>query len=527
MLYRYTGDKKYLDFALYIVKSWEQPNGPHIVETLLTKGDVHLTANGKAYEMMSCLVGLVDLYRLTGDPKFLKVAGIAWTDIATKRLYITGTTSAHEHFRDDFDLPGLASSEVGEGCATVTWLQLSWQLLRATGEQKYADELERTVFNQLLAAQDPADGNICYFTPLIGKKRPGPGINCCVSSEPRGISMIPQLAWGAKDGGVAVLLYAPGEVTVNGATLKTATGFPADGAYTITVEPAGRARFPLYLRVPQWTAKYTAKAGGRTFSGKPGEFLKIERNWRKGDKVEVAMDMTVRVVPGGKSYPEHVAVVRGPEVLALDRARNPGVPDLHLVALQSASPAKGVVVKPDASGKLAKMEQPLALIPFRDATSYRVWLMKPEFLKVQAGSATAFASESWSRGGAADGSIVDERADTYRTTNRGKAPTEDWFAVELDNPERITRIVFRHGKTFGDGGWFDSSAGKPRVQIRKPGSKEWETVGTLTAYPDDKAALTDGQAFELKLDAPLDVAAIRVIGKPANYTSCAELSAYR
>jgi Uncharacterized protein conserved in bacteria len=197
MLYRYSGDARYLDFARYLVRSWNRPGGPRIVQSLLETGSVYKTANAKAYEMMSNLVGLVDLYRMTGEEPLLKAAQIAWKDIASKRLYLTGTTSSKEHFRDDFDLPGSDVADVGEGCATVTWLQLSWQLLRLTGEQRYADELERTVYNQLLAAQDPANGNICYFTPLVGRKNATPGINCCVSSEPRGISMIPQLAWGA------------------------------------------------------------------------------------------------------------------------------------------------------------------------------------------------------------------------------------------------------------------------------------------------------------------------------------------
>ena len=117
-------------------------------------------------------------------------------------------------------LPGEDTSNVGEGCATVTWLQLTWELLRLTGEPQYGEELEHTVYNALLGAQDPTNGNICYFTPLNGKKSPTPGINCCVSSEPRGISMIPQVAWGARGDGAAVVLYVPGHVNLPDARRK-------------------------------------------------------------------------------------------------------------------------------------------------------------------------------------------------------------------------------------------------------------------------------------------------------------------
>ena len=225
-------------------------------------------------------------------------------------------------------MPGEEASNVGEGCATVTFLQLTWQLLRVTGEEQYADQLEHTVYNALLGAQDPRSGDICYFTPLNGKKGPTPGINCCVSSEPRGISMVPQLAWGKRGDGIAVLFYAPGKATVDtGAgevAIESTTTYPLDGAVELTVRPAKAARFPLYLRVPSWTARYDAVAGGRTYKGEPGAYLTIDREWTPGDSVKIDMDLTTRVVPGGPSYPYSVAVARGPQFLALESALNRG-----------------------------------------------------------------------------------------------------------------------------------------------------------------------------------------------------------
>ena len=225
-LYRLTGEKRYLDFCRYIVSSWDQPNGPKLLASLRTVGSVFKTANAKAYEMMSDLVGVVDLYKVTGDESLLPPVLAAWHDIRDKRLYVTGTTSSKEHFLDDDMLPGGDKDNVGEGCATVTWLQLTWRLLRLTAAPEYAEELERTVYNQLLGAQDPHNGNICYFTPLNGTKKPGPGINCCVSSEPRGISLIPALTWGATEKGPAVLLYTEGSVETPFAEPRVADVFP-------------------------------------------------------------------------------------------------------------------------------------------------------------------------------------------------------------------------------------------------------------------------------------------------------------
>jgi hypothetical protein len=391
-LYRFTGDVRYLNFCEYLVRSWEQPNGPKIIASLLSTQSVFHTANAKAYEMMSNLVGLVELYRVTGKAEYLKPAEIAWKDIVAHRLYVTGTTSSAEHFRDDAVLPGEDSSDVGEGCATVTFLQLTWQLLRSTGDLQYADQLEHTVYNALLGAQDPSNGNICYFTPLDGKKSPTPGINCCVSSEPRGISMIPQLAWGRRGDGVAILFYVPGHVSVEtgagAVAIESRTSYPLDGAIELTVNPAKTARFPLYLRVPSWTAHYQAIAGGRTYQGEPGSFLTIDRQWAPGDSVKIDMDLTTRVVPGGPSYPYSVAIARGPQFLVLESAVNRG-----LVDMQATGPRSAKVELTDASGQLPatwigkqayRMEglvagkvRDLVLVPFADARTYRVWLLRP------------------------------------------------------------------------------------------------------------------------------------------------------
>jgi DUF1680 family protein len=200
--------------------------------------------------------------------------------------------------------------------------------------------------------------------------------------------MIPQLAWGSRAVGVAVLFYVPGYVTADGIGIGVKTNYPAEGSAALTVNPTKAARFPLYLRVPEWTARFAATAGGQTYQGVAGQFLAIEKEWKPGDQVTVEMDMTVRVLPGGPSYPHGVAVARGPQVLALEQAVNPGILDS-----QAAGPHAAEVKLIDASTKLPRtwrgnqaysMEgvvtgkpQELTLVPFTDARTYRVWLMKP------------------------------------------------------------------------------------------------------------------------------------------------------
>ena len=153
LLYRFTGEPRYLDFCHYILRAWEQPNGPKIISTLLTQKRVDQIGDAKAYEMLSCLNGALELYRTTGETNLLTACLNAWQDIVDHRLYVTGAASYCEVFHDDFDLPN--NNNVGETCVTVTWLQFNAQLLRLTGEARFAEQLEHVVLNQLFGAQQP------------------------------------------------------------------------------------------------------------------------------------------------------------------------------------------------------------------------------------------------------------------------------------------------------------------------------------------------------------------------------------
>jgi DUF1680 family protein len=98
-LYRFSGDQRYLEFARYIVRAYDHPRGPRLVASILEHGSVYRTANGKAYEMLSNFVGLIDLYRLTGDDTLMTTVMRAWEDIRRNQLYLTGSVSAGEHLR--------------------------------------------------------------------------------------------------------------------------------------------------------------------------------------------------------------------------------------------------------------------------------------------------------------------------------------------------------------------------------------------------------------------------------------------
>lgn len=325
-LYRFTGDKKYLDYCYFVVKSFDNPKGPKILSTLDAVGRVDKVANAKAYEMMSNFLGIVKLYRLTNDAQFLKPIETAWSDIVATRLYITGTTSSFEHFQDDHILPATGKDNMGEGCVTTTWVQLSYQLFCITGQMKYLDELERSVYNHLTGAENPQTGGVSYYTPLMGKKPFRTVITCCMSSLPRGLAMVPLFANGKLNSNPSFLFYQPGTYSTTIANKQisfTTTGdFLQDEKIDISVNTSATSAFSIDFRKPYWANNFSITVNGKPASSDNKEMVSIKRLWKKGDKVQINFSMSTIVLEGGKSYPNQIAYQRGPQVLAFDNIVN-------------------------------------------------------------------------------------------------------------------------------------------------------------------------------------------------------------
>jgi len=413
LLYRATGEKRYLDFALYIVDSWDEPKGPKILSAMLREKTVLAVGNRKAYEMLSNYVGLCELYRTTGKAEFLQASQYAWEDVHSNRLYITGGSSAGEHFHPTGHLPNDAEAHIQEMCVTTTWIQLCWQLLRLTGEEKYAAALEQALFNQTLGAQKPDGSGFGYYTPLEGQKpfrpdSPGKrGMDCCNSSGPRALGLSQTFLGTVNRDGLQINTFAPARwrLTLDGTpvaiTLKSR--FPSDGIGTIEIDPQQEVDFRLVIRIPRWTAEPRVSIGDETPSCEPGTYLSIRRTWRRGDVVRFSFPFVPKVHIGTGSNEGRVAVTAGPLVLALDQADNPGIEDPRQVALAGLTPqdlafesrtAQGNRSWPDETLWICNARDPVAatqgkeagrrivLRPFLDAgswdsTQYAVWLQAP------------------------------------------------------------------------------------------------------------------------------------------------------
>jgi hypothetical protein len=498
-----------------------------------------------------------------------------------RRLYITGGASYYEIFHDDYDLPNV--NNVGETCVTVTWLQFNAQLLRLTGEARFADQLEHVILNQLFGAQRYDGAGWGYYVQMEGVKPYSTNLDghCCLSSGPRGVALIPSFALSTDADGVVVNLYDAGTAHLKlrdrtAVTITTQTQYPSDERIRIAVEPAESKSFAVKLRVPAWCRSATVEVNGKKISARAmaDGYVAIKRDWKKGDQITLRLKLEPRLVTGDHLNRNKAAVVYGPLVLAADEALvgkanqsgnkadsvAPSIP-LHALALASSKisslkvtpqPApegmkswpgaqvfdtRAVTRKPLKAAKLGT-PLPIQLIPFADAgsagTQYKVWLPLPH---PYSGNLLQDLQGRYSRRGDLGGSITDENFETALSTRNDNQVAEDWFSVELGEPVTIKRVVFAHGKTFPDGGWFDASAGKPQVQVKLENDGPWQNVTELSDYPattaTDSAGIKDGAAFTCNLASPAKVWAVRVAGKPAKgknpkraFATCAELQAY-
>lgn len=563
LLYRATKEPRYLAFARYIIANYDAPGGPAILTSLEKYGSVRRVANAKAYEMTSNFNGMLELYRVTGDKRLLDDMLVAWNDIVKNRLYPTGSASSHELYQEDFHLPNGNRANICETCVTVTWEQMNLELLRLTGLPQFAEEIERLAYNHLLAAQKPTGDDWVYYTPLEGRKQYDKVTTCCHSSGPRGVALLPEAAvMISDDGGVVVNLYNSGTMTVmpkpGKVTLDEETAYPLQGTVKFTVTPErDGARFPLRLRIPAWCPEAALQINGQPVKEAPvsGTYATVNRRWKRGDTVTLELKLPTRLTLGDHENEGKAAVLYGPLVLALDTALNPDIRNLNQVELAEDDSTKLRLNSAEdransgeavfaTDGRLfgSSNTTPLYLTPFATAgqdgkSRFAIWIARPGKAALPAaGSLFEGAETITSRQGNQSGEINDGDADSFRVTFSNQLAEEDWFGLVKDVPVEINRVVYIHGKSFHDGGWFDVSGGKPRIQVQTEKDGDWKTVGTIEDYPAttavNNARLRDGQRFEVKF-AAVKAVAIRVIGKPSSgdnpaqaFSSCAELQAF-
>lgn len=162
LLYQRTGEKRYLDFARHIVRSWDEPNrlapaGLRLIQEAIGEtAPWKMSGAPKAYEMMSCFEGLCELYRVTGEPLYLEAVQRLVDALVRDEIMIAGSGSVAEIWCHGAVRQSEPLYQGMETCVTATWMKLMYQMLRLTGDSRCADRLETSLYNALLGAMSPA-----------------------------------------------------------------------------------------------------------------------------------------------------------------------------------------------------------------------------------------------------------------------------------------------------------------------------------------------------------------------------------
>jgi uncharacterized protein len=359
-LYRTTGEKRYLSLAGYILQGDDRIKMPergyvyHFCGIPFTSR-THL--EGHAVRAMYACCGATDYYMETGDEAYLKTLNVLWNDLVSAQMYVTGGVGARsqgEAFGDSYELPNFTA--YGESCAAIGNMMWNWRMLTATGEAKYADVIERALYNGINSGMS-LDGTLyCYRNPLAfdpsgGDKIRNPWYDttCCPPNLERTFAALPGNFYSTSRDGLYVHLYDNSQLDwhlEDGTGLKVVqkTNYPWDGNVEITVAPAKATEFAFYLRIPGWSDGTQVQINGSPVSGATaGEYLSMQRRWSPGDLIRVRFNMSPQVLQANARVVDdygRAAVQRGPLVYCLEQLDQPeGVPlyDVSLDLRQNSS----------------------------------------------------------------------------------------------------------------------------------------------------------------------------------------------
>ncbi len=360
-LYRTTGHRRYLDLAAYVLNGDERiERPPHRV--VYTFSGIPFTdrthMQGHAVRAMYACAGATDYYLETGDQKYWRTLENLWQDLVNTKMYLTGGLGARwegESFGDAYELPNARA--YSETCAAIGGMMWNWRMLAASGEARFTDVLERMLYNAVNVGMS-LDGTLyCYANPLESPGKTDPNrhsregttrnpwydVLCCPPNIQRTLGSLPGYMYSTSKDGLYVHLYDNSLLDWHledgtGLKVEQKTNYPWEGTVEMTVTPATKKEFSLYLRIPGWASGAKVQVDGKTVKEgvKPGEYLPIRRRWESGDRVRLELDMTPQLVIAHPQVAEDfgkVAVQRGPLVYCLEQADQSGVEQLSEVAI--------------------------------------------------------------------------------------------------------------------------------------------------------------------------------------------------
>jgi DUF1680 family protein len=380
-LYRVTGEDRYLKLACHFIDQ-----RGHGLVGQVSFGSAYLqdhepvreasTVTGHAVRQLYLNAGVTDAYLETGDDTLLAAQLRQWDDMVSKKLYLTGGVGSRhrdEAFGDPYELP--PDRAYTETCAAISSVMWSWRLLLVTGESRYADLIERTLYNGFASGLS-LDGRSYYYTnPLqmrsdhetqssqgsgtAAEREPWYPCACCPPNIMRLISSLGHYLATVDDDGVQLHQYVAATLRTAGSggpavTLQVRTEFPWAGSVEVSVEECGDEPWTLSLRWPAWSQETRVTVNGSDAMAEPDQrgYLRIRRAWRSGDRVDLELEMNERVTaahPRVDAVRGCVAIERGPLVYAFEQADLPADVVLEDVYL-SADPQLRADHRPDLLG---------------------------------------------------------------------------------------------------------------------------------------------------------------------------------
>jgi DUF1680 family protein len=341
-LYRATNAKRYLDQARFFLDVRGRQDkrrlfGEYAQDHKPVREQTEVA--GHAVRAMYLYCAMADVAALTGDEGLLQAIEKIWHDVVERKMYVTGGIgpSAHnEGFTVPYDLPN--DSAYAETCAAIGMALWNHRMFLMSGDGKYADVLEREVYNGLLSGVSLAGDRFFYVNPLGSKgnhhRVPWFDCSCCPTNIVRYLPGIGERAYAWRGNGIWTVLYMGSTTTVplegGKVRLTQETKYPWDGEITLTVEPEKPFAFDLHLRLPGWCkeSKTLTVNGAKVADVKFRKgYATLSRTWNAGDVVRLSLPMPVQRVhadPRVKADVGRVSLQRGPVVSCLEGVDNGG-----------------------------------------------------------------------------------------------------------------------------------------------------------------------------------------------------------
>jgi uncharacterized protein len=360
-LYNTTKNKKYLDLSYWLLEerghkyakgyTWtDWRDTAYAQDVVPVREQTEIT--GHAVRAMYMYTGAADVAALTGDEGYMKAMKTVWEDVVYRNLYVTGgigSSGSNEGFGTDYELPN--EQAYCETCASVGMVYWNQRMNLLTGDSKFIDVLERSLYNGARDGLSLNGDRFFYGNPLASdgrhNRREWFGTACCPANIARLVSSLGDYIYGFSDKGIWVNLYIGSNTIAKigkaEVPLNMETNYPWDGTIKITVNPKSKSKFAMNLRIPGWAqgeavpgdlfvfedktkTNFTISVNGKPVSYKmENGYAVVEREWRKGDVVDFNLPMEVKRIvsrPEVKQDVDRVALQRGPLVYCVEGADN-------------------------------------------------------------------------------------------------------------------------------------------------------------------------------------------------------------